>query len=108
MGLRAVLGRQGYGRNELVSRLSDGDEHRQERPLGRHRPFPTIRHGVSVNGNLYNAGGHPLGRDGAWLPFAFWLSGRGFSAANSTKGVYVSWYRTHKLGPEPLRPSCAV
>jgi hypothetical protein len=28
--LRAVLWRQGYGRDELVSGLSDGDEHSQE------------------------------------------------------------------------------
>ena len=37
MGLRAVLGREGHGRDQLVSGLSDGDEHRQERCLGKRR-----------------------------------------------------------------------
>ena len=48
MGLRAVLGREGYGRDQQVSRLSDGDEHRQKRWVGTHGPFPAMRYAVVV------------------------------------------------------------
>jgi CubicO group peptidase (beta-lactamase class C family) len=48
VGLRAMLGRQGDGRDELVSGLSDGDEHRQERRLGTRGLIPAVRHAIAV------------------------------------------------------------